>query len=83
MIMTVNLNHCMFVYGALKQGQPNNGLLTNRKSVNIESVSKAVTEKRLPIVITGKDNIPCFLYVPGRGHVVIILCLRNVLIYSH
>ena len=83
MIVTVNLNHCMFVYGTLKQGQPNNGLLTNPKSVNIESVFKAVTEKRFPLVIAGKDNIPCFLYLPGRGHVGIIFCLGNVLIYSH
>ena len=83
MIVTLNLNHCMFAYGTLKQGQPNNGFLTNPKSVNIESVSKAVIEKIFPLVIAGKDNIPYFLYLPGRGHVGMILCLRNVLIYSH
>ena len=73
MIVTLNLNHCMFVYRTLKQGQPNNGLLTNHKSVNIESVSKAVTEKIFLLVIAGKDNIPYFLYLPGRGHVGMIL----------
>ncbi|XP_076456159.1 gamma-glutamylaminecyclotransferase-like isoform X2 [Babylonia areolata] len=60
--------HLMFVYGTLKEGQPNHPHLVSAETGGIERVGKGHTREKYPLVIAGKYNIPYLLYKPGDGH---------------
>lgn len=57
----------VFVYGTLKQGQPNHHRLLDAANGEAEFVSWAVTVQRFPLVIATEHNIPFLLNVPGDG----------------
>jgi len=70
----------VFVYGTLKQNQPNNYHLNDTKNGSAIFRSVAVTVNKYPLVISTKYNIPFLLQNEGTGHVsdyvlLIILCI--------
>ncbi|XP_047484468.1 putative gamma-glutamylcyclotransferase CG2811 isoform X1 [Penaeus chinensis] len=62
--MATNL---VFVYGTLKQNEPNHHWLTDKENGESKLVGKATTQERYPLVIASKFNIPFLLAVPGKG----------------
>ena len=73
--------HKVFVYGTLKQNQPNHYMLQNggpdledfKSSKNqifqpAQFICKAKTTEKYPLVIASKFNIPYLLDKPGTGH---------------
>ena len=66
-----NLCH-VFVYGTLKNGEPNHHWLTDAANGEAEFVTHAQTIVEFPLVIASKYNIPFLLNAPGVGKVSII-----------
>lgn len=60
--------HTIFVYGTLKQGQPNYHIMTDPKLGKALFKGRGRTVDKYPLVIAHKDNIPFLLEVPGTGH---------------
>ncbi|KAL4608815.1 gamma-glutamylaminecyclotransferase [Arapaima gigas] len=58
----------VFVYGTLKNGQPNYFRMTNRSNGKAVFCGHAHTVERFPLVIAGKYSIPFLLNIPGKGH---------------
>uniref|UniRef100_A0A2M4CNS9 Gamma-glutamylcyclotransferase family protein n=1 Tax=Anopheles darlingi TaxID=43151 RepID=A0A2M4CNS9_ANODA len=58
----------VFVYGTLKQGEPNHHWLTDVANGTASFVGRGTTVARYPLVIGSRYNIPFLLDVPGRGH---------------
>jgi gamma-glutamylaminecyclotransferase len=56
----------IFVYGTLKQGQPNFGHMIERNAIFVD---KAITVDKWPLVIASEANIPFLLYKKDFGHV--------------
>lgn len=59
----------VFVYGTLKQGQPNFYHLEGTENGNALFKSVGTTVKKYPLVISTKYNIPFLLHKEGVGHV--------------
>ncbi|XDV14484.1 hypothetical protein PO909_014726 [Leuciscus waleckii] len=57
----------IFVYGTLKEGQPNHFIMKNDTNGQAEFVAYARTVDRYPLVIATKYNIPFLLNVSGMG----------------
>ncbi|KAM5181514.1 gamma-glutamylaminecyclotransferase isoform 1-T2 [Mantella aurantiaca] len=60
--------HNIFVYGTLKQGQPNYHIMTNLNIGKALFKGRGQTVDKYPLVIAEKGNIPFLLEVPGTGH---------------
>lgn len=58
--------HTVFVYGTLKQGEPNHDWFTKRKGAYCKFICTAKTKDKYPLVIGTKYNIPFLLYSPGK-----------------
>ncbi|KAL8570194.1 hypothetical protein ACOMHN_030989 [Nucella lapillus] len=58
----------IFVYGTLKQGQPNYQYLLDTTTGQATRVGRGHTREKYPLVIAGNYNIPYLLYKPGDGH---------------
>uniref|UniRef100_A0A8C6ZM46 Gamma-glutamylaminecyclotransferase n=1 Tax=Nothoprocta perdicaria TaxID=30464 RepID=A0A8C6ZM46_NOTPE len=58
----------VFVYGTLKQGQPNYGHMLDTAKGIARFQGRGRTVERYPLVIAGKYNIPYMLNIPGTGH---------------
>ncbi|RZF42048.1 hypothetical protein LSTR_LSTR006641 [Laodelphax striatellus] len=69
-----HLKHLLFVYGTLKQGEPNEDVIKSEISTNGEAhpqsqfIGKAETIEKYPLVIATKHNVPFLLDLPGTGH---------------
>lgn len=61
--------HYVFVYGTLKAGEPNCGVLTDAKNGTCTFLGKGTTVKNWPLVIASSFNIPYLLHCEGRGYV--------------
>ena len=57
----------VFVYGTLKQGEPNHYLLENQTNGVGTYIGMAKTVKEFPLVIASRYNIPYVLDCPGKG----------------
>uniref|UniRef100_A0A2A4JLL5 Gamma-glutamylcyclotransferase family protein n=1 Tax=Heliothis virescens TaxID=7102 RepID=A0A2A4JLL5_HELVI len=62
--------HQVFVYGTLKRGEPNHYWLEDTNNGVGRYVINGHTEKKFPLIIATKYNIPFLLYSPGDGHFV-------------
>lgn len=60
----------VFVYGTLKQGQPNHKWLTNASNGAATFISTGTTTQKLPLVIGTRYNIPFLLNKPGTGNLI-------------
>ncbi|XP_018584669.2 gamma-glutamylaminecyclotransferase-like [Scleropages formosus] len=58
----------VFVYGTLKNSQPNFFQMIDKSNGKATFCGGAHTVERFPLVIAGKYNIPFLLNVPGKGH---------------
>ncbi|XP_025922326.1 gamma-glutamylaminecyclotransferase isoform X1 [Apteryx rowi] len=58
----------VFVYGTLKQGQPNYRHMLNTAKGVAKFQGRGRTVEKYPLVIAGKYNIPYMLNIPGTGH---------------
>lgn len=68
----------VFVYGSLKQTQPNHHWLTDKANGEAQLRGLATTEEKFPLVVASRYNIPYVLASPGTGKV--LYFLRCVLI---
>jgi len=71
----------VFVYGTLKQNQPNNYHLNGTKNGCAVFRSIAATVNKYPLVISTRFNIPFLLQIEGTGNVSyfsynIIICIE-------
>ncbi|KAI5772753.1 unnamed protein product [Gulo gulo] len=57
----------VFVYGTLKRGQPNHGVLWDRANGCAAFRGRGRTLEPYPLVIAGEHNIPWLLNLPGQG----------------
>ncbi|EDW02535.1 GH22048 [Drosophila grimshawi] len=60
----------LFVYGALKYGQPGNSILASTGNGYAKFWCRATTTQKLPLVIATRYNIPFLLNKPGIGYYV-------------
>ncbi|XP_042892878.1 putative gamma-glutamylcyclotransferase CG2811 [Penaeus japonicus] len=60
-------NDLVFVYGTLKENEPNHHWLTDKENGESKLIGKATTQERYPLVIASKYNIPFLLAAPGKG----------------
>lgn len=60
----------VFVYGTLKQGQPNHKVMLDRSHGSAAFRGRGCTAEPFPLVIAGEHNIPWLLHLPGKGHCV-------------
>lgn len=58
----------VFVYGTLKQGQPNHKWLTDASNGVATFISSGTTTQKLPLVIGTRYNVPFLLNKPGIGN---------------
>lgn len=58
----------VFVYGTLKQGQPNHNLLTDASNGVATFISTGTTTQKFPLLIHTRYNVPFLLKKPGTGH---------------
>lgn len=65
----------IFVYGTLKNGQPNNFRLMDPGTGTTLFVGVGQTVEKYPLVIERSWNMPCLLHVAGTGWV------RNASLY--
>lgn len=61
--------HRVFVYGTLKQGQPNHHVITGCKEGKYTLLGQGRTVSKWPLVIASPFNIPYLLDIEGEGHV--------------
>jgi gamma-glutamylaminecyclotransferase len=61
--------HRVFVYGTLKQGEPNHHWMTDTSKGFSRFLGDGRTVKKYPLVIGTNFNIPFILDRPGHGHV--------------
>lgn len=66
--MTSSTKFVVFVYGTLKRGQPNHHWLSTTENGWQRFVGEAVTEKKFPLVIASRYNIPYLIDKPGSGN---------------
>ena len=60
----------VFVYGTLKRGLPNYYLLTEPSKYGVARfVGEARLEKKYPLVVYCRYNVPCLLSDEGKGKV--------------
>jgi gamma-glutamylaminecyclotransferase len=59
----------VFLYGTLKRGEPNHGLITNFENGYAKFLGLGKTIVKYPLVIATKYNIPFTLKKPGIGNV--------------
>ena len=59
--------HYIFVYGTLKQGEPNHYLLKNEDNGVKIYCGKAKTVNKFPLVVASRYNIPFVLDCAGTG----------------
>lgn len=59
----------VFVYGTLKQGEPNYSVLTDKNNGYAKFLGVGKTLLKYPLVIATKYNIPFMLKKPGFGNV--------------
>lgn len=57
----------VFVYGSLKQTQPNHHWLTDKANGEAQLRGLATTEEKFPLVVASRYNIPYVLASPGTG----------------
>ena len=60
--------HLVFVYGTLKQGEPNHFWLEVESHGGQCYFGKAQTLHKFPLIIASKYNIPFLLDAPGQGN---------------
>uniref|UniRef100_A0A6M2E4R1 Gamma-glutamylcyclotransferase family protein n=1 Tax=Amblyomma tuberculatum TaxID=48802 RepID=A0A6M2E4R1_9ACAR len=60
--------HYVFVYGTLKTGEPNSGVVKESKNGSATLIGTATTVKKWPLVIASTYNIPYLLYCEGKGN---------------
>ncbi|KAE8740576.1 hypothetical protein FOCC_FOCC013909 [Frankliniella occidentalis] len=60
----------VFVYGTLKQGEPNQHWLTNKRNGFARFVGSATSTEKYPLVIASRYNIPFLLDKTGTGEFV-------------
>lgn len=58
----------VFVYGTLKRGEPNHYWLTKENKGFAKFVCNGKTDRKFPLIIATKYNIPFLLNVPNTGH---------------
>ncbi|KAM9820849.1 gamma-glutamylaminecyclotransferase B-like [Neosynchiropus ocellatus] len=58
---------CVFVYGTLRRGQPNNYRMSESSNGSAEFLATAQTVQPYPLVIATAFNIPFLLNIPGQG----------------
>lgn len=58
--------HTVFVYGTLKQGEPNHNWFSKHEGAYYKFICNAQTEEKYPLIIGTKYNIPFLLYSPGK-----------------
>ncbi|XP_030374751.1 putative gamma-glutamylcyclotransferase CG2811 isoform X2 [Scaptodrosophila lebanonensis] len=58
----------VFVYGTLKQGEPNHHWISSPKNGLARFVNNGTTSVKFPLVIGTRYNIPFLLNKPGEGH---------------
>lgn len=58
----------VFVYGTLKKGEPNHHWLTEVKNGVAKLIGSGTSEKKFPLLIATKYNIPFLLNKVGTGH---------------
>jgi len=64
------LRHRVFLYGTLKQGQPNHlNLYSPTIGGRLKFVGRARSTQAFPLVVATRWNIPFLLYEPGKGKV--------------
>ncbi|XP_039298330.1 gamma-glutamylaminecyclotransferase C-like [Nilaparvata lugens] len=69
-----HLNHLLFVYGTLKQGEPNQDVIKTENKIDgkeqpqSQFIGKAETIEKYPLVIATKHNVPFLLNLPGTGY---------------
>ncbi|KAK4295661.1 hypothetical protein Pmani_031803 [Petrolisthes manimaculis] len=59
--------HMVFVYGTLKEDEPNHHWLTDKENGEARFVGIGTTRERYPLVIASRYNIPYLLAAPGKG----------------
>ncbi|XP_072937633.1 putative gamma-glutamylcyclotransferase CG2811 isoform X2 [Epargyreus clarus] len=64
---TYSMAHKVFVYGTLKQHEPNHHWLTNPNHGVARFVAPGVTKTKYPLIIATRYNIPFLLFSPGNG----------------
>ena len=69
--------HKIFVYGTLKKGQPNHGLLQNAENGTSKFLGTGRTLKMWPLIVTTKFNLPFLLDSEGKGKVSDLQILKN------
>lgn len=57
----------IFVYGTLKNGQPNYFRMLDAANGKAEFLGCARTVEKYPLIIAGKYNVPFLLHLPGKG----------------
>jgi len=62
--------HLVFVYGTLKSGEPNSGVMMDVETGQATLIGKAQTLEKYPLIIASKFNIPFLLLHPGNGHII-------------
>ncbi len=77
--MASNLSR-VFVYGTLKNGQPNHHWLTNATNGLATFLEYGKTKNQFPLVIGTQYNVPFLLNKPGIGRNIKGLILRWELI---
>ncbi|XP_076309943.1 gamma-glutamylaminecyclotransferase-like [Tachypleus tridentatus] len=68
-MMTSENYHLVFVYGTLKNGEPNFQWLCNTDHGFAKYLGKAKTKKQWPLVIASRYNVPYLLYCEEKGKV--------------
>lgn len=58
----------VFVYGTLKKGEPNHHLLENETNGFREFLGLAKSDKKYPLVVAARYNIPFVLDASGKGN---------------
>ena len=57
----------VFVYGTLKQGEPNHHFITNSSNGSQTFIGAALSVNNFPLVVASRYNIPFLLDKPGVG----------------
>ncbi|KAG8282234.1 hypothetical protein J6590_040466 [Homalodisca vitripennis] len=60
--------HPVFIFGAMKRGEPMHHWLENPENGFCQFITKARTMEKFPMVIATKYNVPIVFYKPDVGH---------------